>query len=150
MTRLNDAQFLTLVVAIMAAAIALLTLHLATRRFRSERAILTTSLIEGSNGTMIVEVENIGSRPALGLVVSAVCTERVVKDGLRPGDGFRMIVEHRTNVDAIEIRFRDADDWGRRIVRNVEHGSGRPVLGQPVRPSIAHWLGAKTGIVTLD
>jgi len=150
MTNLSSAQFLTVAVAIMAAAIALLTLHLATRRFRSERAILTTTLREGANGTMIVEVENVGARPALGIVVSPVRTGHVVKDGLRSGDSFRMVVSHPTDVDAVEIRFRDADDWARRIIRKVDRASGSPVLGQPASPSIVRWFAAKTGLVTLD
>lgn len=145
---LSAAQFVTALIAIAVALTGWVTLILANRRLRAERAILMIQTVRdvGSECCEIV-IENVGSRAALDVVLAITDESKVVAGGLKAGD---RITVRLPRIGMVTLTFRDAADNERRLSRVIVRGRDGLTLMPPVRPKLAKRLLIRSGFLTAE
>jgi hypothetical protein len=144
---ISAAQFITAIIALAVALTGWVTLILANRKFRGERAILAIQEIRivGTTGCEIV-IENVGVGVALDIVVSITDDAKVVSGGLRSGE---RVTVRLPNVPFVELLFSDAIGKERRLTRDICFAGGVPFIAPPRRLNLMKRVLIRTGFVAV-
>ncbi|UAJ11061.1 hypothetical protein [Polymorphobacter megasporae] len=134
-TSLSASEFITALVALAVAGTGWVTLRLANRRLRSERAIpMIKSVDAGRAGRVNVVIENFGGRTALDVSVSVAGDARLVIGGLRGGESVRVDLPA---VGPVDMDFRDSGGGRHRISRTIATDGYAPFVA--IRPKRSIW-----------
>ncbi len=142
---LSAVQFITALIAIAVALTGWVTLILANRRMRAERAILVIQEVRPvSLGGCQIVIENIGTRAALAVSVAIEGDTRIVAGGLRGGE--RLTVGLPA-IGTVRLDFRDAIGSERNTTSVIADGADGPFIMSPTRSGWARRQLIRGGLI---
>lgn len=144
---ITTGQFVTALIAVAAAATGLLTLFLSNRRLRAERALPAFQVIRARVGGAEVEIQNVGARTCVDVVLVTSGDATLVAGALQPGERITIGIPIVVSVDVV---FRDVAGTRRIIRRYIEWNDGRPSMALPPKRGWLRRLGDRLGLTYGD